>query len=124
MQGEAILLGSLCACAYRWLCLVLVPYWIFRANRPTRALLLAKIAWFSFAVVAIDLDWRAQVRAELALGGGLERLSDAERASIEEGRSFEAIFNSASNVRPLPWRLPGGQCDIAWGDGDPNPWCR
>ena len=70
------------------------------------------------------VDWRAQVRAELALGGGLERLSDAERASIEEGRSLEAIFNSASNVRPLPWRLPGGQCDIAYVDGDPNPWCR
>ncbi len=74
--------------------------------------------------MAIDVDWRAQLRAELALGGGLERLTEPERASIEQGRSFEAIFNGASNVQPLPWRLPSGKCEIAYADGDPNPWCR
>jgi hypothetical protein len=53
--------------------------------------------------------WRSQLRAELALGGGLERLTEPERASIEEGRSFEAIFDGASNVQQLPWRLPGAR---------------
>jgi hypothetical protein len=70
------------------------------------------------------VEWRAQLRAELTLGGGLERLSEPERASIEEGRSFEAIFDGASNVQVLPWRLPGGACEIACADGDPDPWCR
>jgi hypothetical protein len=68
--------------------------------------------------------WRSQLHAELALGGGLDRLTVAERASIDEGRSFEAIFNGIADVRPLPWRLPGATCDIAYKDGDPNPWCR
>ena len=54
--------------------------------------------------------WRSQLHAELALGGGLERLTEPERASIEEARSFEAIFDSASNVQQLPWRLPGATC--------------
>ena len=67
--------------------------------------------------------WRSQLHAELALGGGLDRLSASERASIAKGRSFEEVFNGA-NVQPLPWRLPGGKCDIAYADGDPNPWCR
>ena len=40
----------------------------------------------SFAGVAIDVDWRAQLRAELDLGGGLERLTEPERVSIEMGR--------------------------------------
>jgi hypothetical protein len=74
--------------------------------------------------VAIDVDWRAQLRAELALGGGLERLTEPERASIEEGRSFEAIFNGANNVQPLTWRLPNGKCEIGYADGDRIPWCR
>jgi hypothetical protein len=70
------------------------------------------------------MDWRAQLRAELALGGGLERLTEPERVSIELGRSFEAIFNGANNVHPLSWRLPSGKCEIGYADGDPNPWCR
>jgi hypothetical protein len=74
--------------------------------------------------VAIEVDWRAQIRAELALGGGLERLTEPERVSIDKGRSFEATFTGANNVQPLPWRLPSGKCDIGYADGDPNPWCR
>ncbi len=66
------------------------------------------------------MDWRAQLRAELALGGGLERLTEPERASIEEGRSFEAIFDGASNVQQLPWHLPGATCEIGYVDGDPS----
>ncbi len=77
-----------------------------------------------FAGVAIDVDWRAQLRAELALGGGLERLTESERVNIEEGRSFEAVFNGTNNVQPLPWRLPSGKCEIGYADGDRNPWCR
>jgi hypothetical protein len=72
----------------------------------------------------LDVDWRSQLCAELGLGGGEDRLTDAERAAIGNGRSFEEIFNSATNVRPLPWRLPAAKCDIAYVDGDPNPWCR
>jgi hypothetical protein len=68
--------------------------------------------------------WRSQLRAELALGGGLERLTEPELASIQEARSFEAIFDGASNVQQLPWRLPGATCEIAFADGDPNPWYR
>ncbi len=74
--------------------------------------------------MVIDVDWRAQLRAELALGGGLERLTELERVSIEQGRSFEAIFDGANNVQPLPWRLPSGKCEIGYADGDRNPWCR
>ncbi len=48
--------------------------------------------------MAIDGDWRSQLRAELALGGGLERLTEAERVSIEEGRAFEAVFNGATTT--------------------------
>jgi hypothetical protein len=68
--------------------------------------------------------WRSQLHAELALGGAEDRLTDAERVSIAKGRSFEAIFKNTAKVKPLPWRLPGAQCDIAYADGDPNPWCR
>ena len=68
--------------------------------------------------------WRSQLRAELALEGGLDRLTADERARIHEGLSFETIFEGAANVQPLPWRLPGGNCEIAYVDGDPNPWCR
>ncbi len=74
--------------------------------------------------MVIDVDWRAQLQAELALGGGLERLTEPERVSIEEGRSFEASFNGANNVQPLPWRLPSGKCEIGYADSDRNPWCR
>jgi hypothetical protein len=74
--------------------------------------------------VAIDVDWRAQLQAELALGGGLERLTEPESDSIEQGLSFEAIFNGANNVQQLPWRLPSGKCEIGYADGDPSPWCR
>jgi hypothetical protein len=66
----------------------------------------------------------SQLHAELALGGGLERLTEPEHASIDEGRAFEALFNGANNVQQLPWRLPGATCEIAHVDGDPDPWCR
>jgi hypothetical protein len=69
-------------------------------------------------------DWRALLRAELAHGGGLERLTEAERLRIEEGRSFEGLFDGAADVRPLAWQLPGSKCEIAYVDGDPSPWCR
>ncbi len=67
--------------------------------------------------------WRSQLQAELALGGGLDRLTDTERASIEKGRSFEPIFNSAAKAR-LPWRLVGATCEIAYVDSNPNPLCK
>ncbi len=70
------------------------------------------------------MDWRSQLHAELALGVGEDRLTEPERAAIAKGRSFEALFNGSTNVRPLPWRLPGAKCDIAYVDGDPSPWCR
>jgi hypothetical protein len=76
-----------------------------------------------FVGSALDVDWRSQLHAELALGGGEDHLTEAERANIAKGRSFEAIFNCATDVRPLPWRLPGGKCEIAYVEGDPNPWC-
>ena len=55
-------------------------------------------------VVAEELDpedWRSHLRAELAQGGGLERLTQAERLRIDEGRSFEGLFNNAVDVHPL-----------------------
>ena len=67
--------------------------------------------------------WRTQLRAELTHGGGAERLSEAERLCIGEGRSFEGIFNGGADVQPLAWRLPGAKCEIAYADDDPNPWC-
>jgi hypothetical protein len=69
-------------------------------------------------------DWRSLLRAELAHGGGLERLTEAECLRINEGRSFEGRFDGAADVRPLAWRLPGSKCEIAYVDGDPNLWCR
>ncbi len=68
-------------------------------------------------------DWRSQLRAALALGGDIGQLTDAERGCIDKGRSFEAIFAGAKKVQ-LPWRLPSARCDIAYVEGDPNPWCR
>ncbi len=72
----------------------------------------------------MSVDWRAQLHAEIAQGGGLELLTEAERKNIDAGRSFEAIFSGATNVQPFPWRLPGGKCEIAYAEGDPNPWCQ
>jgi hypothetical protein len=68
--------------------------------------------------------WRSQLHAELALGADLNRLTTVERASIEEGRSFEDTFSGATNVQLLPWRLPGAKCEIAYVNGDLSPWCR
>ena len=83
---------------------------------------------FLFAgVVAEELDpedWRSHLRAELAQGGGLERLTQAERLRIDEGRSFEGLFNNAVDVHSLAWELPDSKCEIKYAAGDPNPWCR
>ena len=69
--------------------------------------------------------WRSQLRAELAHGGGLERLTEAERLRITEGRSFERIFNGErTNVQLLPWNLRDAKCEVAYIEGDANPWCR
>ncbi len=56
----------------------------------------------AWAAQAIDVDWRMQFHAELALGEGEERLTADEQASIVNGRSFEVIFDGAARVRPLP----------------------
>ncbi len=69
-------------------------------------------------------DWRTQLHAELAQGGGFERLTKAERLRIDEGRSFEQHFGTAGDVQPLAWQWPGAKCEIAYFDNDPNPWCR
>ena len=70
------------------------------------------------------MDWRSQLHAELAFGAGVDRLTDAERASIAQRRPFEEFFHGATDVRPLPWRLPRAKCDILYVNGDPSPWCR
>ncbi len=40
----------------------------------------------------LHADWRTQLHAEHVHGGGPERLTEAERIHIDEGRSFAALF--------------------------------
>jgi hypothetical protein len=54
----------------------------------------------------------------------LERLTNVERASIEEGRSFEKLFDDATDVQQLAWWLPGSKCEITYLENGRNPWCR